>query len=42
VILSLREEYVGALEQVVPNMPAIFDNDFDLRLSTKSAPAARS
>ncbi|MCA9421361.1 MAG: SUMF1/EgtB/PvdO family nonheme iron enzyme [Nitrospira sp.] len=30
VILSLREEYVGALEQLVPNVPTIFERRFRL------------
>src|SRR5262249_10297036 len=30
VVLSLREEYVAALEQVVPNVPAIFEQRFRL------------
>ena len=29
-ILSLREEYVGALEQLVPNVPFIFERRFQL------------
>lgn len=30
VILSLREEYVGALEDLVPNVPALFEQRFRL------------
>jgi formylglycine-generating enzyme required for sulfatase activity len=30
IILSLREEYVGALEDLVPNVPAIFEQRFRL------------
>lgn len=30
VILSLREEYVGALEDLVPNVPAVFEQRFRL------------